>query len=199
MRRRLADEIERDGRYRTIDARDLPADHDGATDIVVIAVETENGELYPPLLRWPGHLPVVALVPFGTPPVERAAATLTRPLKLAALLEAIERVMSVPGQILIGPYRFEARAKLLIERVGLEETRSIRLTEKEVAILECLYRANRDVVPRERLLSEVWGYSSAVTTHTLETHVYRLRRKLETGPTTAGLLITEPGGYRLDP
>jgi DNA-binding response OmpR family regulator len=73
------------------------------------------------------------------------------------------------------------------------------LTEKETAILRYLYRAGRKAVPREVLLQEVWGYNSAVTTHTLETHVYRLRQKIEPDPANSRLLMTDPGGYRLEP
>jgi DNA-binding response OmpR family regulator len=75
----------------------------------------------------------------------------------------------------------------------------VRLTEKETAILKYLYRAGAKVVNRETLLSEVWGYNSGVTTHTLETHVYRLRQKMERDPSAAVILVTEPGGYRLVP
>ena len=79
------------------------------------------------------------------------------------------------------------------------ENKKIRLTEKETSILRYLFRAGDKVVSRETLLGEVWGYNESVTTHTLETHVYRLRQKIESDPSTARILVTEPGGYRLIP
>lgn len=94
----------------------------------------------------------------------------------------------------IGPYIFRPSAKLLQEN---DNNRRIRLTEKEAAILKFLYRSGARPVPRQVLLNEVWGYNSAVTTHTLETHIYRLRQKIEPDPTNVSLLITEAGGYRL--
>ena len=72
--------------------------------------------------------------------------------------------------------------------------RKIRLTEKETAILKYLFRAGEKVIGRDVLLNEVWGYNSGVTTHTLETHVYRLRQKIERDASNAELLVTEPGG-----
>jgi DNA-binding response OmpR family regulator len=80
-----------------------------------------------------------------------------------------------------------------------ENDRKIRLTEKETAILKFLYRAGDKPVAREVLLDEVWGYNAAVATHTLETHIYRLRQKIERDPSNATILVTEPGGYRLVP
>jgi DNA-binding response OmpR family regulator len=77
--------------------------------------------------------------------------------------------------------------------------KKIRLTEKETNILKYLYRAGAQAVSREELLTEVWGYNAGVTTHTLETHIYRLRQKIEPDPTSARLLVTETGGYRLAP
>jgi len=95
----------------------------------------------------------------------------------------------------IGPYSFRPAAKLLLDGAG----RKIRLTEKETAILKFLYRAGARAVDRDTLLSQVWGYNAKVATHTLETHIYRLRRKIELDPAQAAILITEPGGYRLVP
>lgn len=94
----------------------------------------------------------------------------------------------------IGPYTFQPGAKLLVERGG---TRKVRLTEKEAAILKYLYRNKDKPVPRETLLNEVWGYNAGITTHTLETHIYRLRQKIEDDPQNARILITDRGGYRL--
>lgn len=94
----------------------------------------------------------------------------------------------------VGPYEFRPALKQLLEA---DRGRKIRLTEKEAAILKFLYRAGGAPVPRQTLLNEVWGYNSAVTTHTLETHVYRLRQKIEPDPADTRLLLTEAGGYRL--
>lgn len=95
----------------------------------------------------------------------------------------------------IGPYEFRPSTKTL----RTSEGRRIRLTEKETEILKFLYRAGGKSVARETLLSEVWGYNAAVTTHTLETHIYRLRQKVEPDPANAQLLLTDTGGYRLRP
>jgi DNA-binding response OmpR family regulator len=75
----------------------------------------------------------------------------------------------------------------------------VRLTEIEVAILKCLYRMGEKAVTREVLLDEIWGYNAEVATHTLETHIYRLRQKIEPDPSNAQILVTEAGGYRLVP
>jgi DNA-binding response OmpR family regulator len=95
----------------------------------------------------------------------------------------------------IGPYTFQPGAKHLIGEKG----NKLRLTEKETAILRFLYRAGQSVTSREVLLREVWGYNANVTTHTLETHIYRLRQKIERDPAKAQLLVTAAGGYKLIP
>jgi len=77
--------------------------------------------------------------------------------------------------------------------------KKIRLTEKEMSILRYLYRAEQRPVPRETLLQEVWGYNSGVTTHTVETHIYRLRQKIENDAASPAILVTEPRGYKLMP
>ena len=93
----------------------------------------------------------------------------------------------------LGPYEFRPAVKMLVT----DADKKIRLTEKETSILKFLYRAGGKPVTRDVLLDEVWGYNSGVTTHTLETHVYRLRQKIEPDPSNASLLLTEGGGYRL--
>ena len=79
------------------------------------------------------------------------------------------------------------------------ENSKVRLTETEVAILRYLYRAGQGSVSRKTLLQEVWGYNSGVTTHTLETHIYRLRQKIEKDAAAPAILVTEAGGYKLVP
>lgn len=117
--------------------------------------------------------------------------------ELVARLRAQLRVFdsSEHAVFIIGPYLFRPATKQLVENAS---GRKIRLTEKEAAILKFLYRAGGKPVPRQTLLNEVWGYNSAVTTHTLETHIYRLRQKIEPTPNDTRLLLTEGGGYRLE-
>ena len=103
---------------------------------------------------------------------------------------------SEAAEFVIGPYHFRPAAKLLLHR---DTGKKVRLTEKETAILKYLYRAGERAVGRQVLLNEVWGYNAAVATHTLETHIYRLRQKIEPDPAEARLLLTEAGGYRLQP
>ena len=124
-----------------------------------------------------------------------------KPFRIAELLARLRAQMrlfenSEDAVFSIGPYTFRPSAKLLQEPL---KNRRIRLTEKETAILKFLYRAGTRPVPRQVLLNEGWGYNAAVTTHTLETHIYRLRQKIEPDPANATLLITEGGGYRLNP
>jgi DNA-binding response OmpR family regulator len=94
----------------------------------------------------------------------------------------------------IGPYSFSPVNKCFLD---VETGQQIRLTDKETAIIKFLYLAGNRIVGRDVLLNEVWGYNAGVTTHTLETHIYRLRQKIETDPSGAALLLTEPKGYRL--
>lgn len=122
----------------------------------------------------------------------------TKPFKFPVLLARIraqlrQHVNNEDAILSLGPYRFQPSAKVLIEQNGGK----IRLTAKETSILKFLYRSAANLTSRDVLLREVWGYNANVTTHTLETHIYRLRQKIEPDPAKANLLKTEPGGYRL--
>ncbi len=124
----------------------------------------------------------------------------TKPFKFSVLLARIrsqlrQHEQSEDAVFSIGPYSFKPAAKQLNDEKGGK----IRLTEKETSILKYLYRQGDKVVARDTLLHEVWGYNAGVTTHTLETHIYRLRQKIEKDPSTAEILITEAGGYKLVP
>ena len=121
----------------------------------------------------------------------------TKPFRFAVLMARVHAHLrshdrSEEAMYRIGPYTFRPSAKLLLDG----SAKRIRLTEKETNILKYLHRCG-DTVPRETLLHEVWGYNPAVTTHTLETHIYRLRQKIEENPGEARILVTESGGYRL--
>ncbi|MBL6459363.1 response regulator transcription factor [Belnapia sp. T6] len=124
---------------------------------------------------------------------------ITKPFRLPELLARVRaqlRVFDNSENVVftIGPYTFRPSAKLVLEP---GRNRKIRLTDKETAILKLLYRAGGKPIARQTLLQEVWGYNSNVTTHTLETHIYRLRCKIEPDPTQFQLLLTEEGGYKL--
>ncbi|MCD1634120.1 response regulator transcription factor [Martelella sp. FLE1502] len=124
----------------------------------------------------------------------------TKPFRFAVLLARIraqlrQHEQSEDATFNVGPYVFKPGQKLFHTADG----QKIRLTEKEASIIRYLYRAGQKVVTRDMLLEEVWGYNSGVTTHTLETHVYRLRQKIEEDPSNARILVTENGGYKLVP
>jgi DNA-binding response OmpR family regulator len=125
---------------------------------------------------------------------------ITKPFRFGVLLARVrahlrQHEQSEDAIFKVGPYTFKPSAKMLIR----DDNKKIRLTEKETAIIKFLYRAGEQVVGRDVLLHDVWGYNAGVTTHTLETHIYRLRQKIERDPSHAELLVTEGGGYKLVP
>jgi len=124
----------------------------------------------------------------------------TKPFRFSVLLARVRAALRQHDQsedvvFTIGPYSFQPAAKLLEAQDGGK----VRLTDKETSILKYLYRQGPKTITRDVLLKEVWGYNNRVTTHTLETHIYRLRQKIERDPSNARLLVTEEGGYRLVP
>jgi DNA-binding response OmpR family regulator len=170
---------------------------DGSYDLAVVdqSLPDGAGDALSRELKMQGFdTPVLLLSDRQAPPL--TAEYLEKPFRFADLLARINQHLSrhaasddVP--VPIGPYLFRPGAKLLTQGM-----RKVRLTEKETDILKFLHAAGATVA-RDVLLHEVWGYNPAVTTHTLETHIYRLRRKIEENPGEARILVTEEGGYRL--
>ncbi len=137
--------------------------------------------------------PVLLLGAAEAPP--GAAGALRKPVRAAALLAALARLGPAgPAEVALAPGLRLDHAGRWLAGGGAR----VRLTEKEAAILLHLHQAAPRPVPKEELLGQVWGYAPDVATHTLETHLYRLRRKLGQGlPGAEALVVTGPGGYRL--
>ncbi len=126
---------------------------------------------------------------------------ISKPFRIGVLLARIraqirQHERSDDAVFTIGPFAFQTANKLLLNNETNEKT---RLTDKETALVKYLYRADGRTIQRDVLLGEIWGYNAAVDTHTIETHIYRLRQKIERDPSNPDILVTEPGGYRLVP
>ncbi len=216
LRETLAEQLEVDGEFATSEAASIAAAEqmlaakEARFDAIILDVGLPDGDGRDLCLRLRQRglkMPIIILT--GSDDDDDVVRGLeagandyiAKPFRLAVLLARVRRQLSSfenseDAVFPIGPYMFRPAAKLLEERT---KNRRIRLTEKEAAILKFLYRAGKIPVGRQVLLNEVWGYNAAVTTHTLETHIYRLRQKIEPDPANAKLLITDAGGYRLDP
>ena len=95
----------------------------------------------------------------------------------------------------IGPFIFFPEKKV----ITLNDQTTIELTEKEVGILKCLLSSDKEIVDKDKILKQVWNYNPGMTTHTLETHIYRLRQKLEINPSVPRLIVSEDGGFKINP
>ena len=201
LRASLAEQLVREGPYVVVEATTAAEAREAAKDgLYALAIMDQNlpdgaGDALSRELKAQGFdTPVLLLSEPGSPPP--VAEHIEKPFRFADLLARLNLYLSRHAAnddlpVIIGPYLFRPGAKLLTQGA-----RKVRLTEKETDILKFLHAAGVTVA-RETLLHEVWGYNPAVTTHTLETHIYRLRRKIEENPGQARILMTEDGGYRL--
>jgi len=195
-RRSLADQLTAQGHEVTQTAHLAEALVQAAqADLLIVDVSLEPAVLCAALREAGLALPVLVL---GVAPGEGrellaagVSACLAKPVRLSVLastLETLRPKSAAEQDIALAGFQLQAIARQALDVKG----KRIPLTEKETAILVYLHQARDRLVPREELLGEVWGYASAASTHTVETHIYRLRRKL-----SEAVLITEPGGYRL--
>jgi len=214
LRRTLAEQLALDGAFETAEAataaEGLAKAKAGNFDAILLDVGLPDGDgrdVCRDMRKANVHAPIIMLTA-----VEGEADTIrgldsgandyvTKPFRLGELVARLKAHLrqhehSEDAVLNIGPYVFKPAVKMLVDEAAKKK---IRLTEKEAAILKYLYRAGQKSVSRETLLGEVWGYNAGVTTHTLETHVYRLRQKIEKDPSKAQILVTDQGGYRLVP
>ena len=199
LRETLVDQLAVDGEFVATEAASVQeaefrlASKDARFDAVILDVGLPDGDgrdLCAKLRKQGQRMPIIMLTGLdGENDVVKgldcgANDYIAKPFKLAVLLARLRAQLRIfenseDAVFTIGPYTFRPAAKLLQEPA---KNRRIRLTEKEAAILKFLYRAGTRSVARQVLLNEVWGYNAAVTTHTLETHIYRLRQKIEPDP-----------------
>jgi two-component system alkaline phosphatase synthesis response regulator PhoP len=123
----------------------------------------------------------------------------TKPFGLRELLARIRAVLRRPGarrksdEHAFGDVRVHTRARL-----AFKAGREVKLTRKEFDLLRYLVEFRGEVITRDRLLDEVWGYDHFPTTRTVDTHILRLRQKFEDDPERPRHIVTVHGqGYRL--
>jgi DNA-binding response OmpR family regulator len=192
LRGSLAEQLQHEGYEIVTAANDADAMAALGAPFAFAIIGFENGDALSAQLRDAGLAAPVLLLGES----RSAQESLAKPFRFSALMARLHALSTHhaakdDAAVRIGPYTFHPSAKLL-----QEGARKVRLTEKETNILKFLH-ASAGTVPRDILLHEVWGYGPAVATHTLETHIYRLRKKIEQDPAKAQILLTEGGGYRL--
>lgn len=124
--------------------------------------------------------------------------TISKPFSLMGFLDIIRAAnnkldSSADGFLKFNDYELRPNQKEIID---LTNNSIVKLTEKEVCIIKYLYRIHGKYASKTDLQKNVWQYNENVTTHTVETHVYRLRQKVENG--TRRLIVTDNGKYRLN-
>jgi len=190
LRTALAEQLQLNGEFDCVEQADAE------TALVLLAQQDMSAaDAACAALREEGiRAPIILL---GDTPSEAAEDVVPKPFRFAILMGAIRTQLRQSEKsddgVKLGAFEFWPSEKALVDGAG----ERLRLTEKETAMLKYLLRSSEEIISRDELLAQVWGYNSGVTTHTLETHVYRLRQKLGQNEKGEEILVTEPGGYRL--
>jgi len=193
----------------TLDAAETTINaKNGCIDAVILDVDLPDGDGrdYCTKLRRLGHTMPVIMLTGRNSEVDTVCGLnagandyIAKPFRLNELLARLRAQWrmfdsSEEAAYPLGPYTFRPSKKLLHDPI---KNRFIPLNSKEVGILRFLFRSDAFSADRQIILQEVWGYSAAANTHTLETHVYILRQKMEPDPKCPTLLVTVDGGYCL--
>jgi DNA-binding response OmpR family regulator len=214
LRQVLLEQVAASGAYQTVGAATLEEASrrldapEARFDSIILDINLPDGDGrdFCAMIRKQGHLMPVIILTGATEEHDvirglSAGANdyIGKPFRSNELLARLQAQLrsfdtSENAVFTIGPYTFRPAAKTPIRA---DKKRRLRLTGKEVGIQKFLYRHSGHIVSREALLDEVWGYNAGVTTHTLETHVWRLRQKIEVDTDVHRLLVTSSGGYRL--
>ena len=166
-------------------------------DMIIVDEDTERlRELHKQQLQ----VPTILLLSSGADAGDAEASNIVyKPLVLNNFFNLLQAGINIyenssDGYLNFNQYELRPSKK---EILNLRNNEIIKLTEKEVAIIKYLYKAKDKIVSKNELLQEVWGYSPEVTTHTIETHIYRLRQKVEHEDAAAQIILTSDGGYQL--
>lgn len=125
--------------------------------------------------------------------------TILKPFVLSRFFDALKSSINIfensdEGNIEFNQYiLYPSRKEIFNQR---DET-TTKLTEREVSMIKYLYKNADRTVSKNDLMQEVWEYSAEVATHTVETHIYRLRQKIEQDNSDNQIIITSEGGYQL--
>ena len=213
LREALAESFVDEGDFETIEAATFAQGQasagDSRFDIALLDVSLPDGDGRQ-LARWmraQGYKQPIVMLTGNTSEEDEleglssgATDYVRKPFKWPMLLARVrahldQHARSDAGSFMCGDLTFEGETR----RILLPSGKSIKLTDKEAGILRHLARSPDRQASREDLLGSVWGYNPSVTTHTLETHIYRLRQKIEARPAEPVILLTQDGGYALAP
>lgn len=165
-------------------------------DIIIV---DESIEAYKHIRQEYPSVPIIMLAQTPEIAVDNLNIAVQKPFSLMKLLDIIRAAnnrlgSSQEGYLFFGGCELRPNAR---EIVDLSQNKVIKLTEKEVDILKYLYKNSSEFVSKNDLQTNVWKYHEAVTTHTIETHIYRLRQKIETENGNK-IIITRNGKYSLN-
>ena len=160
---------------------------------------TDNAENYDNIRVQYANIPIILLTDEAKKQSDKLNIVLPKPLKLMHLLDIIRSANnklsnSSDGYLYFNNYELHPNSKEIID---LTDNSIVKLTEREVDIIKYLYKQTNEYISKTDLQTNVWQYNKEVTTHTIETHIYRLRQKVEKNDGRK-LIVISNGKYKLN-